>query len=104
MSRHGFIGGQSNAVDFAHEDFILGTVGDDVQLVYQPAFWNQGVMRGIRRQDVLWTCRRLAQLSDRQWRDAFRAGGYSDDESAAFIRHMQRKIRDGLALEPPESS
>jgi hypothetical protein len=104
MSRRGFIGGRSNVVDFANEDLILGTMGDDVQFLYQPAFWNQGVMRGIRRQDVLWTCRRLAKLSDQQWRDAFRAGGYSDEESGVFIRQMQRKIRDGLALEPPASS
>ena len=75
-----------------------------MQFVYQPAFWNVGVMRGLTREDVLWTCRRLAQLSDRQWRDAFRAGGYSDAESAAFIAHLQRKIRDGLALEPPDVS
>ena len=100
-SRRGFIGSQSNVAHFLAEDFILGTDGDRVQFSYQPAFWNLGVMHGITRDDVLWTCRRLAQLSDRQWRDAFRAAGYSEAESAAFIGHMLRKIHDGLALERP---
>jgi hypothetical protein len=103
-SRRGFIGSNSSVADFLKEEFIQGTAGDRVQFVYQPAFWNMGVMHGITREDVLWTCRRLAQLSDRQWRDAFRAGGYSEVESSAFISHMQRKIRDGLALEPPATS
>lgn len=103
-SRRGFIGSQSSVVDFLAEDFILGTDGDRVQFSYQPAFWNLGVMHGLTRDDVLWTCRRLAQLSDRQWRDAFRAAGYDEEESAAFIGHMLRKIHDGLALERPASS
>jgi len=47
---------------------------------------------------VLWTCRRLDRLSDRQWRDAFRAGGYSDEEGAAYFDVLKRKVREGLAL------
>jgi hypothetical protein len=48
--------------------------------------------------DVLWTCQRLAQLSDRQWRDAFRAAGYRDEEAAPFIARLREKVQEGLAL------
>jgi hypothetical protein len=37
-------------------------------------------------------------LTDRQWHDAFRAGGIDDQTSARFIRRLKQKIADGLAL------
>jgi hypothetical protein len=43
-------------------------------------------------------CRTLAQLTDRQLGDAFRAGGYSADLAARFIRKIKVKIAQGLAL------
>ena len=55
-----------------------------------PRIW--GVENGIHVDDVLWTCRRLAQLSDEQWSDAFRAGGLQRRGGAAFIAQMKRKV------------
>jgi hypothetical protein len=49
--------------------------------------------------DVRWICERLRRITDGQWRDAFRAGGYTPDDSARFIRRMKQKIDEGLALE-----
>ena len=42
--------------------------------------------------DLRWATGLLAGLSDREWRDAFRAGAYSPEQSARFIR----KIHDNL--------
>lgn len=49
--------------------------------------------------DVRWICGRFARLTDRQWHDAFRAGGFAPDIADRFIRHMKGKIAAGLRLE-----
>jgi hypothetical protein len=49
--------------------------------------------------DVRWICERLAALTDAQWGDAFRAGGYAPALAERFIRRMKQKIKEGLALE-----
>ena len=49
-------------------------------------------------EDVRWTCERLQRLTDRQWSDAFRAGGYAQPLADRFIRRFKQKIQEGLAL------
>jgi len=43
------------------------------------------------------TARLLARLSDRQWQDAFRAGGYSPQDAERYIATFKEKIAAGLA-------
>jgi hypothetical protein len=93
-----FIGSQSDVSDFTREGFIRNVEGDRVELEFDEIILNRGIDQHLTVDDVLWTCRRLARLSERQWRDAFRAGGYSDADAAAYIAQMQRKIAQGLAL------
>jgi hypothetical protein len=52
----------------------------------------------IRPADVVWICERLDRLTDTQWRDAFRAGGYPPDDAGRFIRRFEQMIAEGLAL------
>jgi hypothetical protein len=40
----------------------------------------------------------LGRLSDRQWQDAFRAGGYEPDVAARFIRVLRHKLEVGRRL------
>jgi hypothetical protein len=54
--------------------------------------------------DVVWTCRLMARISDRQWRDAFRAAGYADPEQQRFITKLKAKVAEGLALATPSST
>ena len=46
----------------------------------------------IPRRDALWMGRLLAQLTPAQIRDAFRAGGYSSNESNAFAKVVEERI------------
>jgi hypothetical protein len=94
-----FLGSQSNPNDFAQQGFIKKVEGDEVEFDFKPILLNPGVGEGIHVEDVLWTCRRLAQLSDAQLRDAFRAAGYADAEVTSFAAQLKRKIQEGLALE-----
>jgi hypothetical protein len=41
---------------------------------------------------VRWAGRLLARLTDRQWHDAFRAGGYAPDMADRFIRKIRVNI------------
>jgi hypothetical protein len=53
---------------------------------------------GITVADVQWATALLGGLSDRQWDDAFRAGGYEPDLRARFIRKIQATIAEGQRL------
>jgi len=57
--------------------------------------------RRITLEDVRWASSLLAGLDDRQWRDAFRAGGYGDVVSDRFIRKIHDNINQGLHLTNP---
>jgi len=48
--------------------------------------------------DVRWATGLLAGLDDRQWHDAFRAGGYSNDLSDRFILKIKANILEGQRL------
>jgi hypothetical protein len=48
--------------------------------------------------DVRWICEKLQQLTDAQWQDAFRAGGYAPQTANRFIRRFKQKIEEGLAV------
>ena len=54
----------------------------------------------IRRRDVRWISERLNRLSKRQLADAFRAAGYPDAIAGRFIRRLEQKIAEGLAVCP----
>ena len=61
--------------------------------------WQPGLVRhAITSDDVRWAAALLAGLSDRQWHDAFRAGGYPDDLSERFIRKLKANIAAGAAI------
>lgn len=58
----------------------------------------QGLFRDISVQDVRWACDLVGGLTDRQWSDAFRAGGYSNDLARRFIQKLHGKIEEGRRL------
>jgi len=51
--------------------------------------------RRITVDDVRWATALLTGLNDRQWRDAFRAGGYPADLSDRFIQKIKTNILQG---------
>jgi hypothetical protein len=48
--------------------------------------------------DVRWICGRLQRLTDEQWQQAFRAGGYTKADADRFIGRLKQKIAEGMAL------
>lgn len=99
LGKPGFRSGTRNDIDgFERTKFITGTTGNHVHLALQ---WRHGRLRShVTRQDVVWACRLLAGLSRPQMEDVFRAADYSESVRDRFIRKIDAKIREGLALEP----
>jgi len=81
---------------FHHLAFITGVRGGFVEFNYHG--WHQELFTRISPDDVAWASELLGQLSDPQWSDAFRAGGYEPTAADRFIRRLHQKIAEGLSL------
>ena len=82
-----------NDIDtFARHPFIEGVEEGFVRFAYQGR-QPELVRRRITVDDVRWAADLLGRLSETQWRDAFRAGGYTPAVADRFIG----KIKDNAA-------
>jgi hypothetical protein len=81
---------------FEETPFIKGMSGKYVRFDWRG---RHGVLlEHITPDDVHWICERFQRLTDQQWQDAFRAGGYAPDVANRFIRRFKQKIQEGLAV------
>jgi hypothetical protein len=90
---------------FERGDFIKDVAGGCIEFAYKGK--RSSLIDGrIPVEDASWAMRLLSGLSDRQWRDAFRAGGYPPSVAARFINKIRARIQQGLALDslPHEQS
>lgn len=82
---------------FERSRFILGVENGFVQFDYDG--WHKELIRDrITPDDVGWACELLDQLTDQQWRDAFRAGGYPPATAERFIQKLQANIALGKQI------
>jgi hypothetical protein len=77
--------------DLASRDLFYGPWGREDG-------WHKELFQHISAGDVRWASELLAGLTDRQWSDAFRAGGYEPAVADRFIRRLHQKIADGQRL------
>jgi hypothetical protein len=94
----GFGQGTRNDLDsFEAQGFITG-----IDEASRPEFDYRGIYRDVINTvslaDVRWTCSLLNRLSDAQWRDAFRAGGYNAEQTARYVTKIKAKIARGLEV------
>jgi hypothetical protein len=76
--------------------FIAGTRNGFVEFgntSSQPLFQHRIAAGAVR-----WAGGLLARLTDRQWRDAFRAGGYAPETADRFIRKIRANIEEAQAI------
>jgi hypothetical protein len=82
---------------FEREPFITGVKDGFVEFNYHG--WHEELIKQrISPADVAWASEWLGQLSDRQWSDAFRAGGYAPPVADRFIGRLRQKIAEGRRL------
>jgi hypothetical protein len=82
---------------FERAPFIIGVNNGYVDFGTKGLYRNL-VQNRITPADVQWASNLLAQLSDRQWSDAFRAGGYQPDVATRFIHKLHEKVAQGRDL------
>ena len=90
-------GSKNDLPGFEESGFIDGVENGYVKFSYSGP--NKPIVSAIQPSHVVWTATLLSRLSDAQWHDAFRAGGYSREDAARFIAKFKEKIAQGLALE-----
>ena len=82
---------------FERQGFIRGVTDGYVDFDYD-GWYRKLVEHQITTADVAWASDLLAGLSDRQWRDAFRAGGFEPALAERFIAKLREKVRQGQSL------
>jgi hypothetical protein len=81
---------------FEQEPFLTEVANGRVQFGYDGGHRELLALAGP--DDIRWAARRMSRLTDAQWHDAFRAGGYPRDVAARYIERIRQKVDDGLAL------
>ena len=92
-------GSRNDVADFEAQGFIKGLDGQRVKFHYNGI--HPKIVETVTVDDVVWTCRLMARISDAQWHDTFRAAGFPEGEQQRYIEKLKSKIRDGLALAGP---
>lgn len=89
-------GSRNDLADFEAQGFIKSVNEGRVEFDYRGIY--KDVVKSVTPADVTWACDQLARLTDAQWRDAFRAAGYSDDETSRFVAKIKSKLEEGRRL------
>ena len=92
-------GSKDDPAGFENEPFIDHVEGNRVHFVYEGSIFEPQIQRSATPADVKWTAQLLSRLTPQQWRDAFRAGGFSDEEGSRYAARLKQKIAEGLALD-----
>jgi hypothetical protein len=88
---------KGHIASFEHHPFIAGVTNGHVEFASNG--WYQKLVEGrITPAEVAWASNLLGRLTDRQWRDAFRAGGFEPREADRFIRKLKEKVEQGRAV------
>jgi hypothetical protein len=89
-------GSRNDISGFEEQGLIKRVEGRRVTFEYRGI--HHGLVDTLTVDDVVWTCRLMARIADRQWHDAFRAAGYGEAEQQRFITKVKSKIDEGLML------
>ena len=90
-------GTRNDLPGFEQQGFIVRVDGGS-----RPVFDYGGIYRDVIETvtlaDVRWTCTLLSRLTEAQWREAFRAGGYNADQTSRYVAKIKAKIAQGLQV------
>jgi hypothetical protein len=89
-------GSRNDIEGFESQRLIRRVNGDRVEFDYSGL--NESLVDTLTVADVVWACRLMSRISDRQWKAVFDAAEYPDDISRRYIAKIKSKISEGLAL------
>jgi hypothetical protein len=93
---------RGDPVTFAKIGFLQSITDGRVQFTYRGR--HQELVKDLSTTDLAWMIRLVSRLSDRQWRDAFRAGGYGPSASELFISTIKAKLAESRCTVPRATS
>jgi hypothetical protein len=79
---------------FEREPFIERVEGGRIEFAFTGR--HRELLEMITPADLRWAATRLQRLTDRQWRDAFRAANYGDAMRDRYLRKIREKIAQAL--------
>jgi len=85
-------GSRNDLADFEKQAFIESIQDNEVTFTYRGI--DGALAESVTLDDLRWTAALLSRLSEPQWQDAFRAGGYTADESRRYIRKVHEKLAE----------
>lgn len=91
-------GSRNDLEDFQAQGFVKAIEGDTIKFDYRGI--NGGILDSVTPADLQWTCELVSRSSDSQLNDAFRAGGYTPEQAAAYVGKIREKIAQALVLIP----
>jgi hypothetical protein len=86
---------------FEQTGFIKSVKGNQIEFDYRGR--HQELLKMITPADVRWASRRMRQLTDKQWREAFRTANYTEEMTDRYLRKIREKIAQGLSLQAETS-
>ena len=89
---------RNNPTKYAKSKFLEKVKGDRVVLHFGGK--NRGIMKNISIHDAQWIGGLLAQLTDRQLHDAFRAANYRPHEINLLARTVRERTNELVSLRP----
>jgi len=89
---------RNNPTNYAKSNFLEKVKGNRVKLHFGGK--NRGLMDNITVDDALWLGSLLAELSDQQLKDAFRAANYRPDQVDVLTRVVRARTNELLSLRP----
>jgi hypothetical protein len=89
---------RNNPTNYARSGFLEKVKGNRVVLHFGGK--NRGLMKDISVDDAIWMGTWLAQLSDQQVKDAFRAANYTPDQVDLLARTVRARTSELLSLRP----
>ena len=95
-------GSRNDIAGFEKQALIKKVEGQRVTFDYRGI--HNGLVDTLTVADVVWASSLMARISDRQWRDAFRARGTPTRSRSGYITKLKSKINEGLALAGRTSS
>jgi hypothetical protein len=84
-------GTRANPKDYSEHRFIDGVSDGKVSFHYKRQRAARAI-KGVRVENARWMGNLLARISDKQFSDAFRAGGFDEAETASFVRALRDRI------------
>jgi hypothetical protein len=89
-------GTRNDLPGFEEQGFIKRIDESGIEFDYRGIY--RDVIESVKVEDVRWTCDLLSRLTERQWQDAFRAGGFTADQTTRYVTKIKAKIAQGLEL------